>query len=103
MREPGLLSSRTVTGERLAERLGASNFSKSLIARGAFVGDCEGTEVRVMRHISLSRQLAILMARVTSMLAASPAFAVTCTIDGNSRRHPLGRVDSWQGQNEVGS
>jgi len=53
-------------------------------------------EMRVMRRNQLKLTISILMA-VASVLAAGPAFAVTCAVDCNLIRGPLGRVASLQG------
>ena len=54
-------------------------------------------EMRVMRRNQLKLIISILMAVVASVLAAGPAFAVTCAVDCNPIRGSLGRVASLQG------
>ena len=56
---------------------------------------CEGNESNETHQLKLT--ISILMAVVASVLAARPAFAVTCAVDCNPIRGPLGRVTSLQG------
>ena len=68
----------------------------SLIALRAFDGIAR--EMRVMRRNQLKLTISSLMAVVVvSVLAEGPAFAVTCAVDCNPIRGPLGRVASLQG------
>ena len=68
---------------------------RSLIVLRAFDGIAR--EMRVMRRNQLKLTISIVMAVVVSVLAAGPAFAVTCAVDCNPIRGPLGRVVSLQG------
>src|SRR5829696_2278516 len=51
---------------------------------------CEGNESNETHQLKLT--ISILIAVVASVLAARPAFAVTCAVDCNLIRGPLGRV-----------